>query len=170
MSTDTANTTAPKAIMTTMTQSRAPFMARSIERRRGARGLSRPPAAGLGGPRSEGARIDIPQTLLQRANFCVLLSDSPVAGGVGGVEERGGELDPYRFSCSIAARISGTISGQDRRATARSRSAISRVHLTTNGSGLNNLAPKPVPRPSAADSSDPTVTAAFSTRVGLRRG
>src|SRR5262249_13272768 len=71
-----------------------------------------------------------------------------------------GETD-YGFSCSIAARICGTTSGQNRRATASSRSAISRVHLTAKGSGLNSLAPKPVPRPSAADSSDPTVTAAF---------
>jgi len=49
---------------------------------------------------------------------------------------------PYCFSCSIAARISGTTSEQNRSATASNRVAISRVHLTTNVSGLNSFAAK----------------------------
>src|SRR2546428_2447239 len=68
---------------------------------------------------------------------------------------------PYCFSCSIAARISGTTSEQNRSATASNRVAISRVHLTTNVSGLNSSLPKRPLRPSAADSSEPIVTAAF---------
>src|SRR5438132_6184393 len=67
----------------------------------------------------------------------------------------------FSFSCSIAVRISGTTSGQKRVATASNRVAISRVHLTAKGSGLNRLLPKRMPRPSAADSSEPIVTAAF---------
>src|SRR5215813_5221314 len=84
----------------------------------------------------------------------------------------------YGFSCSIAARISDTTSRQNRSATVNNRAAISRVHLTANGSGLNSLLPSPTARPSTADSSDPTVTAAFrhaswasegisSTMIGL---
>src|SRR5262245_169464 len=68
--------------------------------------------------------------------------------------------DGLGFSCSIAARITGTTSRQNRSATVSNRAAISRVHLTANGSGLNSLLPNPTARPSTADSSEPTVTAA----------
>jgi hypothetical protein len=57
-------------------------------------------------------------------------------------------------SRSIAARISGTASEQNRSATASNRVAISRGHLTAKGSGPNSLLPRTTPRPSAADSSD----------------
>ena len=71
-------------------------------------------------------------------------------------------------SCSIAARISGTTSGQDRLATVSNRFAISRVHLTANDSGLNTLLPKRTSHPRAADVSEPIVTAAFKTgELGL---
>src|SRR4030095_10882575 len=52
-------------------------------------------------------------------------------------------------------------SGQDRLATESNRFAIARVHLTANDSGLNTLLPKRTARPSAADSSESIVTAAF---------
>ena len=83
-------------------------------------------------------------------------------------------LDSYVASVarcrSIAARISGATSGQDRLATESNRFAISRVHLTANGSGLNTLLPKRTGRPRAADSSEPIVTAAFKQASWARRG
>ncbi len=51
--------------------------------------------------------------------------------------------------------------GAGRLATESNRFAISLVHLTANGSGLNTLLPKRTPRPSAADRSEPIVTAPF---------
>jgi len=62
---------------------------------------------------------------------------------------------PYCFSCSIAARILGTTSGQKRFATASNRVAIARVHLTAMGSGLKTSLPKRLPASSAADSAEP---------------
>jgi hypothetical protein len=68
---------------------------------------------------------------------------------------------PYCFSCSIAARILGTTSGQKRFATASKRAAIAWVHLTAMGSGLKTSLPKRLPASSAADSAEPIVTPAF---------
>ena len=68
---------------------------------------------------------------------------------------------PYCFSCSIAARILGTTSGQKRYATASKRVAVAKVHLTVMGSGLKTSLPKRLPASSAADSAEPIVTPAF---------
>lgn len=73
-------------------------------------------------------------------------------------------LDVARDYCSpssIAARIAGTMSGQDRCATASNRCATARVQVTETASGLNTGLPKRRAGLSAADSSEPTGTAAF---------